>query len=144
MPVEAVAEKDEVAMQQSGLQTVVVGLLRDIRMLLRQEMTLARHEFESEMGKILKAVLWFGTAVVMAVIGLFTITAACVLLLYEYTGLPAWVCAAIMSAILLSGTGGIVIGRRVIKSVRVVPLQAARTLWDDLKWIAERVRTSRG
>ncbi len=77
---------------QSGFETVVVGLLRDVRALVRQEMALARHEVEYQIGKIVKAVLWFGIAVVMAVIGLMTIAAACVLLLYEYTGLPAWVC----------------------------------------------------
>jgi uncharacterized membrane protein YqjE len=129
---------------RSGFETVVVGLLRDVRMLVRQEVTLARHEVECEIGKIFNAVLWFGIGVVLAVMGLFAIAAASVLFLYEYTGLPAWVCAAIVSVILLSGTWGIVIAGRVVKSVRVVPLQTARTLLDDLKWIAERGRTSRG
>ncbi len=52
-------------------------------------MALARHEVQYEIGKILKAVLWCGIALVLAVIGLFVTAAACVLLLFEYTGLPA-------------------------------------------------------
>ena len=64
-------------------------------------MALARHEVQYEIGKILKAVLWCGIALVLAVIGLFVTAVACVLLLFEYTGLPAW--AAIVSGILLGG-----------------------------------------
>ena len=78
---------------------MVVGLLRDIRVLIRQGIALARHEVQYEIGKILRAAAWFGIAVVLTVIGLFVIAAACVLILFEYTGLPAWVCAAIISII---------------------------------------------
>ena len=53
-----------------------------------------------------KAVLWFGIAVVLAVIGLFVIAAACVLIIFEYTGLPTWACAAIVSVSLLGGAWG--------------------------------------
>ena len=127
---------------RSGFETVVVGLLRDVCALVRQEMALARHEVQYEIGKILKAVLWFGMAVVLAVIGLFAIATTCVLILFEYTGLPAWACAAIVSVILLGGAGGLVAaGQGVVKSVRVAPLRTVRTLVDDVKWIAEWVRT---
>lgn len=126
---------------RSGFETVVVGLLRDVYALVRQEMALARHEVQYEIGKILKAVLCFGMAVVLAVIGLFAIAATCVLILFEYTGLPAWACAAIVSVILLGGAWGVVLaGREVIKSVHFVPLRTLRMLVDDAKWIAEWVR----
>lgn len=125
----------------SGLESVVVGLLRDVRALARQEMALARHEVQYEIGKILKAVLWFGIAVVLGVIGLFAIAAACGLILFEYTGLPAWACAAIVSVILLGGAWGLLLaGREIVKSVHFVPLRTIRTLVDDAKWIAEWVR----
>jgi len=125
----------------SGLESVVFGLLRDVRALARQEMALARHEVQYEIGKILKAVLWFGMAVVLGVIGLFAIAASCGLILFEYTGLPAWACAAIVSVILLGGAWGLLLaGREVVKSVHFVPLRTIRTLVDDAKWIAEWVR----
>ncbi len=125
----------------SGFESLVVGLLRDVRALARQEMALARHEVQYEIGKILKAVLWFGMAVVLGVIGLFAIAAACGLILFEYTGLPAWACAAIVSVILLGGAWGLLLaGREVVKSVHFVPLRTIRTLVDDAKWIAEWVR----
>lgn len=128
--------------ERSGFETVVVGLLRDVRVLVRQEMALARHEVQYEIGKILKAVLWFGIALVLAVMGLITIAAACVLVLYEYTGLPAWVCAAIVSIILLSAASGLMAaGQGVVQSVRVVPVRTVRIMLDDVKWVAKWVRT---
>jgi uncharacterized membrane protein YqjE len=127
--------------ERSGLDTVVVGLVRDVGRLLRQELALARHEVQYEIGKILKAVLWCGMAVVLALIGMFAMAAACMLILFEYTGWPAWACAAMVSIILLGGAWGLAVaGWGVVKSVRIVPLRTVRTLVDDARWIAEWVR----
>ncbi len=124
-----------------GFESVVVGLLRDVHALARQEMALARQEVQCEIGKILKAVLWFGMAMVGGVIGLFAIAVACVLILFAYSGLPAWACSAILSVILLGGAWRLLLaGREVVKSVHFVPLRTLRTLVDDAKWIAEWVR----
>lgn len=125
-----------------GFDTMVVELLSDVRALVRQEVAMARHEVQYEISKIFKAVLWFGIAVVLALIGLFAIAAAGALILFEYTDLPAWACAAIVSVIFLGGMWGLMIaGRGVIKSVHFVPLRAARTLGDDVKWMTDWVRT---
>ena len=121
---------------------MVVGLLRNVRTLMRQEMALARHEVQYEISKILKAVLWLGIAAVLTMAGLFVIAAACVLLLVEYTGLPAWACAAMVSVMLLAGAWGLVVaGLGLAKSVHVVPLRTIQTLMDDVKWMGEWVRT---
>ena len=128
--------------ERSGIETVLGGLLRDVRALVRQEMALAQHEVQYEIGKILKSVLWCGIAAVLALIGLFAGAAFCVLILFEYTGLPAWACAAIVSVVLLGGAWGLAVaGWGVAKSVHVIPLRTVRTLVDDAKWMAEWVRT---
>jgi uncharacterized membrane protein YqjE len=114
--------------ERSGIEAVVMGLMQDLRALVRQEIALAKHEMEYEFGKILKAIVWWGIAAVLAMIGLIVIVAACVLILFEYTGLPAWVCAAIVSIILLGCAWGLVVmGRGIAKSIRVAPLRAIRT-----------------
>ena len=128
--------------ERSGIETVVCGLLRDVRMLVRQEMVLAQHEVQYEIGKILKSVLWCGIAAVLALIGLFAGAAVCVLILFEYTGLPAWACAAIVSVVLLGGAWGLAAaGWGVAKSIHIIPLRTVRTLMDDAKWMTEWVRT---
>jgi len=127
--------------ERSGIETAVIDLLKDIRDLVRQEMLLAKHEIQYEIAKLIKAVLWYGLAVVLAVTGLFVIAATCVLILYEYTGLPAWACAAIVSVVFFGGAAGIaLVGRETAKSVRVAPARAVRTITDDVKGMAEWVR----
>ena len=127
--------------ERSGIDTLMVGLLRDVRALVRQEMALAQHEVQYEIGKVLRSVLWCGIAAVLAVIGLFIIAAACVLILFEYTGLPAWACAVIVSVVFLGGAWGLAMaGWGVAKSVHIVPLRTVRTIIDDAKWMAEWMR----
>ena len=128
--------------ERSGIATVVVELLGDVRALIRQEVTLARHEVQYEISKIVKSVLWFGIAAALGMIGLFVTAATCVLILFEYTGLPTWACAAIVSVILLGGAWGLAMaGGGVARSVHLAPLRTIRTLTDDVKWMAEWVRT---
>ena len=112
--------------------------MRDVRTLVCQEMALARHEVQYEIGKILKAAVWFVMAAVLAGIGLIVIAAACVLILLEYTGLPVWACAVIVSVLLLGGAWGLAVsGLGIAKSVRIVPQRTVRTMVDDAKWIAD-------
>ena len=123
---------------RSWLDTTVVGLLRDVRTLMFQEMALAQHEVQYEIGKMVKAAMWLGVAMVLTVIGLMVIAAAGVLILFEYTGLPAWACAGIVSILLLGGAWGLAIaGLRVAKSVHVAPLRTVRTIVGDVKSITD-------
>ena len=126
---------------RSWVETAVVGLFGDLRTLVRQEMVLAQHEVQYEIGKILKAVVWFGMAAGLALTGSVVVAASTVLMLVEYTGLPAWACAGIVSVMVLGGAWGLMAaGLRVTKSVRLVPFRAVRTVVDDLKGMADRVR----
>ena len=127
---------------RSWFDTAVVGLLKDVRTLMCQEMALAQHELQYEIGKMVQAALRLGIALVLAVIGLMVIAAAGVLILFEYTGLPAWICAGLVSVLLLGGAWGLAMaGLRVAKSVHIAPLCTVRTIVDDVKWITEWVRT---
>jgi len=109
---------------------------------MHQEMALARHEVQYDIGKSLKGLLWCGIAVVLAGVGLLGMAAAGVLLLVNYTGLLAWACTVMVSVILLGGAWGLAVsGWGVLKSVRVVPLRTVRTLMDDVTCMSEWVRS---
>ena len=124
-----------------GMNALVTGLMESVGMLVRKEITLAKHEFEYEIGNIFKMVLWCGIAAVLAMIGLIVIAATFVLILFEYTGLPAWSCAAIVCVVLLAGAGGLLMaGRGIAKSIHVTPVRTFRTVVGDVKWMAEWLR----
>ncbi len=126
---------------RSGVKTLLADLLGDVQTLIRQEVVLAQHEIQYEIDKALRAAAWFMIAGVLAVIGLLVIVAACVLILIEYTGWPAWACAAIVSVVLLGAAGWLMaVGQGVVKTIRIVPVRAVRTLKDDVTWIIEWVR----
>jgi uncharacterized membrane protein YqjE len=125
-----------------GMNILVTELMESVAALVRKEITLAKHELEYEIGNIFKLVLWCGIAAVLAMIGLIVIAATFVLILFEYTGLPAWSCAAIVSVILLAGVGGLLLaGRGIAKSIHVTPVRTFRTIVGDIKWMAEWLRT---
>ena len=63
---------------RSWVETAVAGLVSDIRILIRQELLLARHEVQYEAGKIIKAALLCGIAVALAGVGLCVVAAASV------------------------------------------------------------------
>jgi uncharacterized membrane protein YqjE len=127
---------------RSWVESTVAGLLSDVRILMRQELLLARHEVQYETGKIVKAAMLCGIALALAGVGLCVVAAACVLILFEYTGLPAWVCAAIVCAVLMGGAWGLVAaGRGVARSVHMVPQRTIQTILGDAKGLAEWVRT---
>ena len=124
-----------------GMNTLVTELMESIGALVRKEITLAKHELEYEIGNIFKMVLWCGIAAVLAMIGLIVIAATFVLILFEYTGLPAWSCAAIVSVVLLAGAVGLLLaGRGIAKSIHITPVRTIRTVVGDVKWIAEWLR----
>jgi uncharacterized membrane protein YqjE len=126
---------------RSWFESTVAGLLSDARILMRQELMLAQHEVRYETGKIVKAATLCGIALALAGVGLCVVAAACVLVLFEYTGLPAWACAMIVCIIFLGGAWGLVAaGRGVAKSVHMVPQRTVQSILGDAKGIAEWVR----
>jgi uncharacterized membrane protein YqjE len=126
----------------SEFDLAVAGLLSEIRILMRQEIVLARHEVQYEIGKVVRALLWFVISMVLAGIGFFGVAATFVLILLEYTGLPAWACAVIVSITLLGGAWGLAAtGLGLAKSVRLMPQRTIQTILGDAKWIADWVWT---
>lgn len=127
--------------EKPSFQSLVMGLLRDLRILFQQEMALARHEVQYETGKILKTIVWFAIAAILAVVAIFGAAAACVLILIEYTQLPAWVCAVVTSLTFLGGAWALVAsGWKMAKSIHVTPVRTVRTLMEDARWVAEWLR----
>ena len=127
--------------EKLGFQSLVIGLLRDLRILFQQEMALARHEVQYEIGKIFKTIVWFAIAAILAVVAIFGAAAACVMILIEYTQLPAWACAVVISVTFLGGAWALVAsGWKMAKSIHVTPVRTVRTLMDNARWVAEWLR----
>ena len=120
------------------------GLMSDFRCLLRQEMELARHEMQHERNKLSSIVIQSGVGLLLGVMAALFLLMMAVHLLLTYTNLPLWACYGIVGFISALGTGGLLY--RVAKvgaSLRCWPFRTFHSLKEDVRWIKERVLSTR-
>ncbi len=127
-----------------SIGALVTGLMSDLRCLLRQEMELARHEMQHERHKLSSIVIQSGIGLLLGVMATLFLLMMAVHLLLTYTNLPLWACYGIVGFISALGTGGLLY--RVAKvgaSLRCWPFRTIHSLKEDVRWIKERVLSTR-
>jgi hypothetical protein len=111
---------------------------------MRQELAMARHEVLGELRKGKAALIAVGVGIGIAAIGGWLLLMMGVHLLQARTTLPLWACEGISGGgLLLLGTIFVYRGRRQIVSVHVVPRQTVAAIRENLRWIREKVNTSK-
>jgi Putative Actinobacterial Holin-X, holin superfamily III len=126
------------------LAELLHGLGDDARVLMRQELAMARHEVLGELRKGQAALIAVGVGIGIAPIGGWLLLMMGVHLLQARTTLPLWACEGIGGGgLLLLGTIFVYRGRRQIVSVHVVPRQTVAAIRENLRWIREKVNTSK-
>jgi hypothetical protein len=119
-----------------SMVSLLGGIAGDLQTLVRQEVALAKAEFQGEMEKAKAAAgaLAVGTAV-LALGGLF-LCLTLVELLHEAAGLPQWASFLIVGGV-FTGLGAVLFytGRNKAAQVHVVPPQTAETLKENVQWI---------
>jgi putative superfamily III holin-X len=122
---------------------VAAALTRDLSLLVRQELELAKAEMR-EKGRIaLPGLGMIGAAGVVALAASGALTAFLVLLLSLF--LDAWL-AALVSGIVLTGVAAVLAlrGRRRVQEIGTpLPEQTIETVQEDLTWVKEQARSGR-
>jgi hypothetical protein len=123
---------------ESGVATLLGGIVGDAQALLKQELALAKREVAEEINKAKEAAVSFGAGIGIAAVGGLLIAFALVYLLQwafpDY--LPLWLCYAIVGAVLAVGGGILVVmGKKRASDIHMVPEQTVATMKDNLKWI---------
>ncbi|GAB1721935.1 MAG: hypothetical protein GDA65_06985 [Nitrospira sp. CR1.1] len=127
-----------------SIASLVTGLVEDIRRLFAQEMQLARHEMQHELGKVVKGAMHAGIAVMLALLASFFLLMTFVHLLHSYSGLPLWACYGIVG--LLSAAGGAAFFARLMTigtTLRLWPFRTFYSLKEDAKWIKEQLLSTK-
>jgi len=113
---------------ESGVATLLGGIVGDAQALLKQELALAKREVAEEINKAKEAAVSFGAGIGIAAVGGLLIAFALVYLLQwafpDY--LPLWLCYAIVGAVL---------AKKRASDIHMVPEQTVATMKDNLKWI---------
>jgi Putative Actinobacterial Holin-X, holin superfamily III len=123
------------------LTELLTGLMSDVMTLLRQEVALAKHELRAELRNVILAVVSLGAGVGVAAIGGLLLILMLVHLLQALTGLPLWACYGIVGG-LFAVVGGVllVLGKRKLARMRLVPQDTVETMKENVQWIKEQVR----
>lgn len=127
-----------------SIASLVTGLVEDLRRLFAQEVQLARHEMQHELGKLVKGAMHAGIAIVLAMLSTLFLLMAVIHLLHVYSGLPLWACYGIVG--LLAAAGGAAVFARLIaigSTLRLWPFRTFYSLKEDAKWIKEQLLSTK-
>jgi hypothetical protein len=115
-------------------------LTRETRLLIQQEMLLARTELSQNARRILPSLVMIVAGSVMAYGGLLAMVAALVLGLIA-VGLAAWA-AALLGGVVIAGIGYALVraGLASFRPQDLTPRQTIETLKEDARWLRTQTR----
>ncbi len=123
---------------------LVRGILMDLRMLVREELALARVELREQAGRARAAAISFGVMAAALAFGAIFLLVAAAIGIADLLDWPAW--AGFLTVALLLTLLGIVAlasGRRAMRKVRVMPEETVSTVKENAAWIAKRLSSDR-
>jgi uncharacterized protein (DUF983 family) len=125
-----------------SLSSLLLGLMEDFKLLLSQEVRLARHEIQQEMAKARAAAVSAAIGVGLLAVGGLMLVIMLVHLLQWLTNLPLWVCYGIVAMTLLSG--GMLLVRKSksnVSDVHLVPWRTVQTMKENTTWLKEQAKS---
>jgi len=118
---------------------LLADLARDLSLLVRQEMALARAEIVDKFGELGIGASLVGVAGALAFAGLLYLMAAAMIGLAMVV--PLWAAALIVGGVALLIAGGLaMVGRAKIRANNLVLVRTVKTLRDDAIWAREQMR----
>jgi hypothetical protein len=124
---------------ESTIAQLVSGLLVDVKQLMRQELTLAKHEIRGEIRKTTGALVALGSGIGLAALGGLLLIIMVVHLLNALTDLPLWACYGIVGgACAVGGAVLLYLGKNQMSQIDIVPQQTVETMKENVRWIKEK------
>lgn len=127
-----------------SIASLLSGVLDDMRLLVRQEVLLAKHEIQHELGKAKRAAVFSVLGIGLLALGGLLLVIMLVHALQALTGLPLWACYGLVGGGLAVGGGGLVArGRRRASEVEFLPRKTLATLKENATWMKEQAKSVR-
>jgi hypothetical protein len=124
---------------EAGIGALFSDLVRDVSLLLRQEIALAKAEVTRGVGTLGLGAALVAAGALVAFAGLIILLLAAVYALSLV--LEPWLAALVVGGIVLVlGAGLAVFGKSKLGADAVVPRRTLRTLKDDAAWMKEQAR----
>ena len=128
----------------SSFASLIDGLIHDIKNLMAQEIRLAKHEIQEELGKARTATVSFGAGIGVAVVGALLLILMLVHLLQALTALPLWACYGIVGGVCLAAALALLVkGKKTVADIHVVPPKTVQTMKEHATWIKDHTQSRR-
>jgi hypothetical protein len=126
------------------LAQLVSELVSDAKLLLRQEVALAKHEIYEEVRKSKVALTSLGAGIGLAALGGLLLIVMLVHLLNALTELPLWMCYGIVGGVFaIVGIVLVYTGKKQLARIDMIPEQTVETMKENVRWIKEKALSSR-
>jgi hypothetical protein len=126
------------------LAELVNGLMSDAKLLIHQELALARHELYEEARKTKTAAASLGVGIGIAAVGGLLLIIMLVHLLRALTDWPIWTCYGIVGGVFaVVGVALLYSARRQISRIYVVPHQTVETMKENVRWFKRKTTLKR-
>jgi hypothetical protein len=125
--------------ENQGFTGLIMGIVEDVRSLMRQEAQLFRDEVKLEVSKAGQAASGLGIGIGLTAVGGLMLLLMLVHGLHELTGLPLWVSYGAVGVV-AAGIGGILMkrARSLAGNIQAMPRRTFYTIKEDAKWIKEQ------
>lgn len=123
--------------------SIFEGLILDIKTLISQELRLAKHEIQQELGKTKAAVVSMAAGMGLAAVGGVLLVIMLVHVL-NALGLPLWASYGIIGG--LCAGGGVFLlysGKKTAADIHVMPEKTIKTIKENATWVKEQIRSSK-
>ena len=131
-----------------NMAPLVAGIIDDLQELIKQNLALFKVEVREDFKKTKEAAASLGVGIGLAVVGALHLTLMLVFLLWwafdstarSASGLPLWVCFAIVGGVFL-GVGAALYfkGKKKLDSFNPLPDETADALKENVQWIKNRI-----
>jgi hypothetical protein len=126
------------------LSRLVSELADDAKLLLRQELALAKHELHEEARKTKVALVSLATGIGVAAIGGLLLIVMLVHLLHALTPLPLWACYGVVGGLAaIVGFALVYRGKKQIAQLDIIPQQTVETMKENVRWIREKTSSEK-
>jgi hypothetical protein len=111
---------------------------QDMTLLVRQEIRLARTEVTEKLSAVSKRLTSVVIGGFVAYLGALALLAGLVLLLTQVVGIPAWLSALVLGAVLaVAGYLALRTSLRELKNIDPAPRRTVESIKDDVRWAKE-------
>lgn len=132
------AERSERSTPRPSIAWLLEGLMRDVKTLVLQEVTLAQDEIARELTKAKTAAVSLAIGVGLAAVGGLLLVIMLVHGLNALTRLPLWACYGIVGGVLVGAA--LVLLRKAGSTagdIHMVPRHTVRTIKENVTWLKE-------